>query len=112
MKSGRSEMRERNCRSEIGILFGILVCVKLCISLDFYDEICFSDNKIIELKLTLFYNQIQLQTFHPSYYAVLVTNFASIIGGYGGSVLLHNFLVPRIRYMVENPHVRMRAYHR
>ena len=76
MKSERSEMRERNCRSEIGILFGTLACVKLCISLDFYDEICFSDNKIIELKLTLFYNQIQLQTFHPS---VLVTNFSSIV---------------------------------
>jgi hypothetical protein len=56
--------------------FGTLTCVKLCISLDFYDEICFSDNKIIELKLTLFYNQIQLQTFHPS---VLVTNFSSIV---------------------------------
>jgi hypothetical protein len=34
------------------------------------------DNKIIELKLTLFYNQIQLQTFHPS---VLATNFSSIV---------------------------------
>jgi hypothetical protein len=54
---------------------------------DFYDEICFSDNKIIELKLTLFYNQIQLQTFHPSYYAVLVTNFSSIIVGYGDNIL-------------------------
>jgi hypothetical protein len=45
----------------------------LFISLDFYDEICFSDNKIIELKLTLFYNQIQLQTFHPSYYLYKIT---------------------------------------
>jgi aryl carrier-like protein len=47
--------------------------------LDFYDEICFSDNKIIEPKLTLFYNQIQLQTFYPSYYSVLVTNFSYIV---------------------------------
>jgi aryl carrier-like protein len=51
----------------------------LCISLDFYDEICFSDNKIIELKLTLFYNQIQLQTFRPSFYSVLVTSFPFIV---------------------------------
>ena len=51
----------------------------MCISLDFYDEICFSDNKIIELKLTLFYNQIQLQTFRPSFYSVLVTSFPFIV---------------------------------
>ena len=42
------------------------------------------------------------QTFHPSYYAVLVINFASIISGYGDNILSDNFLVPRIRCMVEN----------